>query len=50
MLEHTHLSNKEVAEALGFSDAFHFSRRFKQMTGTAPRAFRSQSKEFGEKA
>jgi len=34
------LSNKEVAESLGFYDEFHFSRRFHQITGQSPRDFR----------
>ena len=31
---------QSVALSLGFSDEFHFSRRFKQITGLAPREFR----------
>jgi len=34
------LSNKEIAERLGFCDEFHFSRRFGQITGQTPRDFR----------
>jgi AraC-like DNA-binding protein len=34
------LSNKEIAETLGFYDEFHFSRRFHQITGTSTRQFR----------
>jgi len=34
------LSNKELAETLGFSDEFHFSRRFHEVTGKSPRDFR----------
>lgn len=34
------LSNKEIAETLGFYDEFHFSRRFHQITGTSTRDFR----------
>lgn len=34
------LANKEIAVQLGFNDEFHFSRRFKQITGRSPRAFR----------
>jgi len=37
------LSNKQVAETLGFCDEFHFSRRFRQVTGQSPRAFRRDS-------
>jgi len=31
-----------IAERLGFSDGFHFSKVFKQMTGGSPREFRAQ--------
>lgn len=31
-----------IAAKLGFSDEFHFSRRFKQITGLSPRAFRNR--------
>ena len=40
LVVHTQLSCKEVAFALGFADEFHFSRRFKQITGHGPREFR----------
>lgn len=33
---------EEIASTLGFHDAFHFSRRFKQMVGIAPNYFRRQ--------
>ena len=36
------LSGKEIAEKLGFADEYHFSKRFKQITGLAPRDFRRQ--------
>jgi AraC-like DNA-binding protein len=35
------LNNKQVAETLGFYDEFHFSRRFRQVTGQSTRQFRS---------
>jgi AraC-like DNA-binding protein len=35
------LTNKEIAEQLGFSDEFHFSHRFKQVTGRSPSQFRA---------
>jgi AraC-like DNA-binding protein len=41
LLEHTRMTNKEIAQSLGFSDAFHFANRFKQSTGVTPRAYRS---------
>jgi AraC-like DNA-binding protein len=34
------LTNREIAETLGFCDEQHFSRRFKQVTGKSPRGFR----------
>ena len=33
---------KEVAEMLGFEDAFYFSRMFKKYTGVSPQAFRNK--------
>ena len=34
------LTNKEIAERLNFCDEFHFSRRFKKITGLTPTQFR----------
>ena len=34
------LSNKQIAETLGFYDEFHFSRHFRQVSGQSPREFR----------
>jgi len=34
------LTNRQIAENLGFHDEFHFSRRFKQITGWSPRQYR----------
>ena len=34
------LTSKEIAHLLGFADEFHFSRRFKKITGHPPRDFR----------
>jgi AraC-like DNA-binding protein len=34
------MTNREIAEILAFCDEQHFSRRFKQVTGKTPRAFR----------
>jgi len=35
------LTSKEIAHHLGFSDEYHFSRRFKQIVGVSPSGFRS---------
>jgi AraC-like DNA-binding protein len=40
LLRYTQMTNRQVAESLGFSDEFYFSKRFKQITGMTPRAFR----------
>jgi len=42
MLQQGHLSNKEIAASLGFTDAFHFSKQFRAYTGLAPRTFVEQ--------
>lgn len=34
------LSGKEIADELGFFDEYHFSKRFKKVTGFSPTAFR----------
>ncbi len=34
------LSNRKIADLLGFEDEFYFSRRFKEIMGMPPRAFR----------
>lgn len=34
------LSNKELADHLGFCDEFHFSRRFRLLSGQSPKEFR----------
>lgn len=43
MLVHHHITLAEIAEELGFSDAYHFSNRFKQLTGESPREFRKRT-------
>lgn len=43
LLQHTQLSNKEISESLGFSDPFHFARRFKLIVGMTPKQFRRQT-------
>ena len=42
LLEHTQLTNKEISETLGFSDPFHFARRFKLTIGLTPKQYRRQ--------
>ena len=42
MLENTSLQISEIAFAIGFEDAYYFSRIFKKLTGTSPRAFRNR--------
>ncbi|MBB6052711.1 AraC family transcriptional regulator [Armatimonas rosea] len=38
-------TNQQVAESLGFADAFHFSRRFTELVGETPRAFRRRGQQ-----
>jgi len=40
LLRTSSMSNRELAAALGYSDGFHFSRRFKQAVGVSPRMYR----------
>ena len=40
LLTQSNLTLRAVATNLGFSDEFHFSRRFKEITGTTPRSYR----------
>jgi AraC-like DNA-binding protein len=40
MLQQPGPTMRDIAASLGFSDEFHFSRRFKQITGMSPREFR----------
>jgi len=35
------LTNKEIADRLGYCDEFHFSKRFREITGQTPRAVRA---------
>lgn len=38
----TRLTHEEIAAQLGFCDAYYFARAFKQVTGEAPKQFRSR--------
>jgi AraC-like DNA-binding protein len=40
LMQERRLTDKQIAETLGFCDEFYFSRRFKQITGRSPRTFR----------
>ena len=40
LMQASDMSDKQIAHELGFCDEFYFSRRFKQITGESPRAFR----------
>ncbi len=42
MLSKTDLSLKDISEKLGFRDQFHFSRRFKELSGVSPSFYRKQ--------
>jgi AraC-like DNA-binding protein/predicted GNAT family N-acyltransferase len=39
------LTNRQIAETLGFADEYHFSRRFTQIAGSTPRQFRANGAE-----
>ena len=41
LLRYTRMTSHEISEALGFSDEYHFSKRFKQITNLTPSAYRS---------
>lgn len=42
LLQRTDKTHKEIAARLGFPNEYHFSRRFKQITGVSPRQFQKQ--------
>lgn len=42
LLSETEQTLEQVAQAVGYQDAFSFSKAFKRTVGIAPRAFRSQ--------
>jgi len=48
LLHNTAKSIKEIAEEVGYSDAFYFSRMFKKIVGSAPQHYRGKSTD-GEK-
>jgi len=41
----TDLSIKQIADAIGFNDPFHFSRLFKRDAGVSPRAYRRNARQ-----
>lgn len=43
LLQHRNQTIKSIAYALGFFDQYHFSKVFKQVMGTSPKAFSKQS-------
>ena len=45
LLRRQELSLAQIAESLGFHDAFHFSKRFKEAYGTPPSVFRNMPPE-----
>lgn len=42
LLTSAHLTGKEIAEKLGFSDEFHFSRRVRELSGMTPTELRKR--------
>ncbi len=40
IIEHEHLTNRQIAARLGFTDEFHFSRQFHEITGRWPKEYR----------
>ena len=45
LLKLTTMTHQRIAAHLGFSDEFHFSKRFKQIVGVGPREYRKQGVE-----
>jgi AraC-like DNA-binding protein/quercetin dioxygenase-like cupin family protein len=43
LLANTYLPIAEVAARVGYDDAYHFSKRFKQITGLSPKHYRDQN-------
>ena len=42
LIQEGHLTNRQIADQLGFCDEFYFSRRFKQITGYSPTEWRNR--------
>lgn len=42
LLDSTEMPVSEIAQATGFGDPFHFSRTFRSVVGTSPRAYRAE--------
>jgi len=40
LLQDRRLTIKQIADACGFCDEFHFAKRFKELTGLTPAQFR----------
>ena len=47
ILAHTDLPVKQIAAHLGFSNEFNFSRRFREIAGVSPRAYRRSAGDVG---
>ena len=43
LLQYTTMTGAQIAERLGFSDEYHFSKRFKELRGKSPRQFRRRN-------
>ena len=42
MLSSNNMTVKQIAAQLGFSDQYHFSRRFRQIKGVSPKIYREK--------
>lgn len=42
LLKDTNLSHAEISERIGYSSEFHFSRKFKEITGISPNKYRKE--------
>ena len=45
LLENTNMTNAQIAEKIGYSSSFYFSRIFKKHTGISPDAYRKMFKK-----